>query len=133
MTFTNDLDSQLFEFETQIYKQLTHVFTVEAFEDWLYDMECTEWDYYDASSNDWKTALVSKGVNNVLANLLKFQNDIETDAYKKVTYLKTEAQTYENGQAFLLNICYNINERNNKHDLFTSYSPYSSLLAIRKY
>ncbi|RGC38197.1 hypothetical protein [Streptococcus gallolyticus] len=83
MTFTNDLDSQLFEFETQIYKQLTHVFTVEAFEDWLYDMECTEWDYYDASSNDWKTALVSKGVNNVLANLLKFQNDIETDAYKK--------------------------------------------------
>lgn len=80
---TNKLDPQFFEFETQIYQHLTHVFTVEAFEDWLYDMEDTDWDYYDASPDDWKITLLSKGADNVLANLLKFQDDIETDAYNK--------------------------------------------------
>nr|DAF53328.1 MAG TPA: hypothetical protein [Siphoviridae sp. ctHjK2] len=81
MTFTNKLDSHFFEFETQIYKHLTHVFTVEAFEDWADDMESTEWEYYGASPDDWKKTLLSKGTDDVLANLLRFQDDIEAEAY----------------------------------------------------
>lgn len=46
-------------------------------------MECTEWDWYDVSPDDWKKSLLSKGTDNTLSNLLRFQNDIETDAYNE--------------------------------------------------
>lgn len=57
------------------------VFVTESFEDWIDDMQNTDWDYYGSDSDAWIMDLMSMTNTEILKALKLYAEDNEADAY----------------------------------------------------
>lgn len=66
-----------------IIETIASTFVVESFEDWLNDMENTDWDYYGTDPISWVLSLMRMTNSEILAELKKYAKDNESEAYEK--------------------------------------------------
>ena len=66
-----------------IIETIASTFVVESFEDWLDDMENTDWDYYGTDPISWVLSLMRMTNSEILAELKKYAKDNESEAYEK--------------------------------------------------
>ena len=66
-----------------IIETIASTFVVESFEDWLDDMENTDWDYYGTDPISWVLSLMRMTNSEILAELKKYAKDNESKAYEK--------------------------------------------------
>ena len=66
-----------------IIETIASTFVVESFEDWLDDMENTDWDYYGTDPFSWVLSLMRMTNSEILAELKKYAKDNESEAYEK--------------------------------------------------
>lgn len=66
-----------------IIETIASVFVVESFEDWLDDMDNTDWDYYGTDPISWVLSLMRMTNSEILAELKKYAKDNESEAYEK--------------------------------------------------
>lgn len=66
-----------------IIETIASAFVVESFEDWLDDMENTDWDYYGTDPISWVLSLMRMTNSEILAELKKYAKENESEAYEK--------------------------------------------------
>lgn len=60
-----------------------NVFLLESFNDYIDDLENTDWDYLEKSENAWREELFVLPNVTILENLEKYRTDCEEVAYKE--------------------------------------------------
>ena len=66
-----------------IIETIASAFVVESFEDWLDDMENTDWDYYGTDPISWVLSLMRMTNSEILAELKKYAKENESEAYEE--------------------------------------------------
>jgi hypothetical protein len=82
--FTTDFSMEKFEDKLQRAKEaVASQFVTEALDDWVSDMENTDWSFYKAHPENWMRTIYNMSDEDVVKQLLLFKKEVEPTALEE--------------------------------------------------